>query len=169
MLALIRANCGFLLQGLELLRKHDSNSYTNLDPQTYGSSIGAHMRHVLDHYHSLLAGVESGVVDYDNRPRDQTIERDPIAAIALIESVIEGLEALSGREDARLNVKVSSSVKDEESHASSSIGRELQFLVSHTVHHYALIAIASRMQGIVPMETFGVAPSTLKYLQSVGH
>jgi hypothetical protein len=45
----------------------------------------------------------------------------------------------------------------------SSIARELQSLLSHTVHHYALIAIALRLQGIEPSAEFGVAPSTLEH------
>jgi hypothetical protein len=45
----------------------------------------------------------------------------------------------------------------------SSIGRELQFLLSHTIHHYALIALALRLQGYEPSAEFGVAPSTLQY------
>ena len=45
----------------------------------------------------------------------------------------------------------------------SSIARELQSLLSHTVHHYAFIAVALRLQGVEPASDFGVAPSTLEY------
>jgi hypothetical protein len=45
----------------------------------------------------------------------------------------------------------------------SSAERELQFLLSHTVHHYALIALMLRTQGYEPGAEFGVAPSTLAY------
>jgi hypothetical protein len=47
----------------------------------------------------------------------------------------------------------------------TSVGRELQFLVSHTVHHYAVIAAMLRPQGVEPGADFGVAPSTLVYEQ----
>jgi len=40
------------------------------------------------------------------------------------------------------------------------------FLLSHTVHHYALISVALKLQGIDPGEEFGIAPSTLRYLKS---
>lgn len=44
--------------------------------------------------------------------------------------------------------------------------RELQFLLSHTVHHFALIAtLLERFEIGVP-EDFGIAPSTLKYWQA---
>ncbi len=42
----------------------------------------------------------------------------------------------------------------------SSVGRELRFLASHTVHHYALIAALLRQRGVDPGESFGVAPAT---------
>ena len=45
----------------------------------------------------------------------------------------------------------------------SSVGRELQFLVSHTVHHYALIRLLLEDHGIYAGEEFGVAPSTLAH------
>ena len=46
----------------------------------------------------------------------------------------------------------------------TSVRRELQFLLSHTIHHYALIVAIAVRHGIVDFpEGFGVAPSTLNY------
>lgn len=163
---LIRANLVLLDQGLGLLSKHDSESFVLMDPTTYGSGIGAHFRHVLDHYFSFLNGVGTGVVDYDARERGTEVERDLEAAKTAISMVKKRLQALRCDGDRRLDVKLSSAVEDPNMRTSSSVGRELQFLVSHTVHHYALIAIASRLQRILPPSDFGVAPSTLKYLQA---
>lgn len=52
-----------------------------------------------------------------------------------------------------------------ESWCGSSVVRELAFLRSHTIHHYSLIAVLLRFEGIEPGEEFGVAPSTLRYWQ----
>ena len=41
--------------------------------------------------------------------------------------------------------------------------RELDFLQSHTIHHFALIAYKLEALGIEVEDNFGVAPSTLKY------
>ena len=46
------------------------------------------------------------------------------------------------------------------------ISRELQVLSSHTVHHFALIAVTLRMHGVEMDPDFGMAPSTLRYLAS---
>jgi hypothetical protein len=48
----------------------------------------------------------------------------------------------------------------------SSISRELQFLSSHAVHHFALIAMTLRAEGVPMDPDFGMAPSTLRHLAS---
>ncbi len=65
-----------------------------------------------------------------------------------------------------LRIKVDAA--DESSWATSSVERELQFLRSHTVHHFALIAVILRLSGLEPGEEFGVAPSTLRYRKENG-
>jgi len=168
MIPLIRFNCDYLQQGIELLEKHDSESFVQTDSQAFGSSIGSHLRHVLDHYKSFLGAIDTGIVDYDNRLRNTDSESDIEVAKSELQSVIDKMAALEGVEDRSVKVKVSSSVSvDEDEVSDSSLAREMQFLVSHTVHHYALIAIISRIGGVEPNASFGVAPSTLKYLQSV--
>ena len=48
----------------------------------------------------------------------------------------------------------------------SSIGREMQALASHTVHHFALIAMTLQALGFHLDRDFGMAPSTLRYQAS---
>ena len=48
----------------------------------------------------------------------------------------------------------------------STIGRELQFLVSHSVHHFAMIRGISQRGGEELDGDFGMAPSTLRYQES---
>jgi hypothetical protein len=47
--------------------------------------------------------------------------------------------------------------------APSTLVRELLFLVSHTVHHFAVIRLLLAAEGIDPGEEFGTAPSTLAH------
>ncbi|MDQ8180195.1 hypothetical protein [Pelagicoccus sp. SDUM812005] len=164
---LLRANCELLQQGIQLLSRHDERTFNATDPASYGSGIGAHFRHVLDHYRSFLEGIAVGLIDYDNRERDTLEERELAVALESLAEVSGRLEAAEVDVESTVRVKVCASTEGEDLHSVSSFGRELQFLVSHTVHHFALIAIASRMQGIFPEEGFGVAPSTLKFLNSV--
>ena len=48
----------------------------------------------------------------------------------------------------------------------SNVKRELQYLQAHTIHHYAIISMIMRVQGIETDREFGVAPSTLSYRQT---
>lgn len=45
----------------------------------------------------------------------------------------------------------------------SSLARELLFLASHAVHHYAVIKMHCAAQGISLGEDFGKAPSTVRH------
>ena len=54
---------------------------------------------------------------------------------------------------------------NDKSWSNSSVNRELQFLIGHTVHHYALVAFILRVQDFSPPEDFSVTPSTLKHEQ----
>jgi membrane protein DedA with SNARE-associated domain len=49
----------------------------------------------------------------------------------------------------------------------SGISRELTFLVSHSIHHYALIGVILRLNGILVPQQFGFAPSTIFYLKGL--
>ncbi len=44
---------------------------------------------------------------------------------------------------------------------SSTLGRELIFLLSHAVHHFALMKLIAETMGFGTDDTFGVMPSTL--------
>ena len=48
----------------------------------------------------------------------------------------------------------------------STLERELYVLVSHTIHHYALVAVLLRTLGVDPGPEFGVAPSTLRHWEA---
>ena len=84
-----------------------------------------------------------------------------------IESIIRSLENVNLiREERKLWVRMEDAVGIplEDSFMESSISRELQVLSSHTVHHFALIAMTLRMHGLEVDPDFGMAPSTLRYL-----
>jgi hypothetical protein len=154
---LVRQSVALLAQGREVL--------AGLAPTVYRGP-GAHVRHVIDHYECLLRGLPDGRVDYDARERDRLLEVDPAAARARLASLVRRLGPLAGREaEEPLAVRLDLGVKGGRSAdwTRSSLGRELAFLASHTVHHYAIVALLLRGQGVDPGEEFGVAPSTLRH------
>ena len=162
----------FLLeQGLELIEQLDDDLYSNSLPPFFNYGVGSHFRHVLDFYNCFLAGLERVRVDYDTRERDDLIEKDRLAARARIRTIIDFLLELSATEDQKavlVRMEDATAGIDPCRWSSSSLRRELQFLLSHTVHHYALIALMLRLKGFVTPEEFGIAPSTLAHWRREG-
>jgi len=153
-----------LRQGLDLARRIDTDAFTFRCPECFGSTIGGHLRHNTDHYRALFGGIETGEVDYDARPRDATQERCPETTASVHESLIAQLEQVPEAVlEVPLTVKLDSGGETGGGWAQSSLHRELQFLLSHTVHHYALVAVICRLSGVAVADGFGVAPSTLRY------
>ena len=132
------------------------------------SSIGSHVRHNLDHYTSFLAGLETGEINYENRQRETIIETDRNAAMSLIVETCKSLEGLNGY-TGEFKLWVTGGENNEGMWATTSISRELEFLMSHTIHHYAIVAIMCRLEGLNVQEDFGVAPSTLRYWGESNH
>ena len=155
-------NLAVLDQGLRLLDDLDDDLY-QAPGADGGSSIGAHVRHCIDFFERFLAGLEDGRVDYDARGRDPRIAADRNVARSRFLAVRERLEQLTVDDASRtLTVRAdAAAAAAETTWCPSSVGRELQVLLSHTVHHYALIALCLRAHGVVPPPGFGVAPSTL--------
>lgn len=166
---LVDDNICYLKQGVDLLRRLSDEQYATKLPDSYNSSVGGHMRHCLDHYINFLDGFESGKVDYDARARDTRIEQERAFALSSMDSLSQRLMAVR-TEDADKPVMVKMDCGDDTDSATlwsaSSLRREFQFLVSHTVHHYALIGMMLKHQGIDTGKEFGIAPSTLRYMQS---
>ena len=156
---------GSVQQAIVLLDNMPDELFTRVDPPAYSSSIGAHLRHNIDHYHSFCQGALDGRIDYDHRIRDPRLERELPLSKTILEGIVSELSdfATSDLDDP---VDVKMDCGDQSEWSKSSIRRELQFLLSHTVHHYAVIGMICRLQGHCPPDDFGVAPSTLKYRQA---
>lgn len=160
---LVQANLACLAQARELVRRLGDEAYRACAPGGRGG-VGAHLRHVLDHYDCFLEGVAAGRIDYDRRERDLEVERSrerALERLALAEAGLAAMRTLEANHE--LGVKLDSGESGERCESRSSLARELQFLVSHTVHHFALVAFVLRLQGLDPGPEFGVAPSTLKH------
>ncbi len=160
---LIRSNIHFLVQAERLLTKLADGEYTCCVKTFYGSTLGQHLRHCLDHYRSFLSGLENGRVDYDHRTRDLALESSTDAAISEVRSIIHDLEHfLVSEPPVGILVKMDCGGSEQEWQPSTT-GRELQFLVSHTVHHFAMIGGMCSCLDIAMEDGFGVAPSTLRH------
>jgi uncharacterized damage-inducible protein DinB len=149
----------FLEQGALVLKKMDDAVYECLEPPFEQGGIGRHMRHVLDHFALFCDGVEEGVIDYDDRARDKGVEQSRLHALRLFDGLREKLDVWTGGSP---NLEDGLRVRHNGTWCLSSVGRELQHLINHTVHHYAFVALILRLKGVDVEGDFGVAPSTLQ-------
>jgi len=153
-----------LRQGEALLLVVSAEQYTRKLPSAFNSAIGGHYRHCLDHFQSLLKGLDRDEVNYDHRDRDPRIENDREFALSETKRIIAACQSIPTAFVAcPINVRSQVNYEANESPLiASTVGRELMYAVAHTIHHYALIAMMSGTLGIPLPAGFGIAPSTLK-------
>ena len=124
-------------------------------------SIGEHVRHSLDHVSALLAVGNSDTLSYDHRQRGTAVEADPGAALQQILRLKAGLERWSLRPlDEPIRVRSMVSSNGQTVSGWSTLARELAFVVSHTIHHQAIIGILLACHGFRVPDRFGHSPST---------
>jgi uncharacterized damage-inducible protein DinB len=122
------------------------------------------VRHCLDHVSALLAADASSTLSYDHRRRGTAIETDPSAALQQILRLKAALERWSAR-SLDEPIRVSSMIDPSGASLAgwSTLGRELAFVLSHTIHHQATIAAVLALHGVEPPPGFGYAPSTPRH------
>ncbi|MBL1269354.1 MAG: hypothetical protein COA87_016705 [Halomonas sp.] len=133
-------------------------------------SLGKHVRHILGHYQTLLDACAmaptQAIFDYEQRQREAALETQPGYAGQRTEALQAGFKALATMQhDAALTLSYPVEVGDVDDSVAlpTSLGRELAFLTSHSIHHMALLGMLCEQLGIALPEHFGVHPSTLRY------
>ena len=130
----------------------------------FRGTIGGHVRHCLDHARALLDTIDSGVIDYDARDRGTRIELDPGAARDEIHRLRTLAESAAQKSpDLTVFVRVLPTRDGAPVQIRSTLGRELGFVLSHTIHHNAMIRGMAMAMGIGLPQSFGYAPSTLAH------
>ena len=154
---LIETNVLALEEGAQLLKVLKNNQYTEGYKPAFHSTIGAHFRHVLEHYRCFLRQRDCLQFCYDKRERDQQLESDSIYAKTTIDELISGLKML---DDQAFEKRYTIIDEQSDGPVETNLQRELLFLQSHTVHHYAIIGAMTRAFGNQPEDEFGVAIAT---------
>jgi len=150
----VDGNRALLQQGVALLESLSDAQYVR---------VGAHYRHLLEHYLAFFRGLSGGRVDYDARERDAVLERSRETALEATRRCLASLDALAGSAEQPLQVQMETEPGGPPDWRASSAGRELQFLGSHTVHHFAILKTQlPELPGLGGPE-FGLAPSTLTH------
>jgi uncharacterized damage-inducible protein DinB len=162
-------NCFLLRRFLTIIESLTDSQYL-LDKQPlFNSSIGAHTRHVLDHYQAFIDGLPMGHINYDARARVLDVELNRSVAIEKMNAVIACMAQIENH-DQSLLVSMDIGVPETKDIVPqrSTVGRELAFLHGHSVHHEALIAFILRALNVdIDVEEVGLAPSTVKHREAL--
>lgn len=155
---------GLLQQLFDLVESLTPEQYTRTPVGVVESSVSGHVRHNLDHVAALLRGLGAGELNYDHRDRGTDVERDRLAAMTAIVGLERELAEFPWGELPQL-VTLSALVAADlpPTRVVSSPERELAFVVSHTVHHNALIRVMVKLLGADLPADFGYAPSTVQH------
>lgn len=143
---LIDENIYHLYMAIEIISIISSEHYifSENSSSPWMSGVGKHFRHLIDFYDRFIE--QFPVVNYDLRNRDVNIEKDKQSAKNKLIYIIDILQTYKNKD---LIV--------------STLGRELRYLIEHTVHHFAIISMFLKYFGYMVPLGFGIAQSTLDY------
>lgn len=160
--ALIKANQRLCSDCIALLETLDASLY-HQTPAPH-SSIGSHVRHIIEFYQCLLDDVQNTQhIDYDQRPRNARLSSDMPFAIENLRNIQQLLEAVVNLPQTVSVNETVSLAEQQPFHIKSSVSRELLFLHAHTLHHFSSIKAIAFALGVTLDAHFGKAPSTIMH------
>lgn len=146
----------------------------------YAAHVGAHMRHIIEHYDTLVNALNATksdpqalcAADYDARERNLEVEANPLEAIRRIDLIKAALGNSSGLNEAAMlqlvRVYTRGGLKGEHNFCTpSTLAREIMFLNSHATHHFAILQGYARERGQTLGAGVGKAPATVAHEQRV--
>ena len=158
-----------LLDLRELLKGLSTEHYTKKLDLLNGSSIGQHIRHIVEFYQCLLIARHSKQVNYDARKRDWQLEADLQAAVTEIDSIMAEIKTVNNDFAISFVANFGLNETEQATQIPSSFYRELAYNLEHSIHHQALIKLAildMQLIGLVK-PNFCYAPSTIRYQQKI--
>jgi uncharacterized damage-inducible protein DinB len=120
-----------------LLNNLSDDDLCNASIPPYFSSIGSHIRHILDFYNCIFNITEEHVIDLTIRSRNKAVETECCSAICYLETTIAKLKLLNFEADAKITVIDDLGLGKTE--ITYTYGALLSQANSHTIHHYAII------------------------------
>jgi len=149
-----------LSRGIQLLKCISDNEYNNTTVAPYYSSIGGHMRHILDVFDCIFDGLLSNDINLINRKRNELVEQYTKNGIEYFENTLANLQNLK-TEDFNRIVTVTDDLGLGIVSANYTLGAILIQAHSHAIHHFASVGYVISQLGIeLPDNDFGFNPTT---------
>jgi len=151
-----------LKRGIQLVNFVSDEEYSNTNIAPYYSSIGGHMRHILDVFDCIFDGFDSGDINLIHRKRNELAENYTKNGINYFDTTIQKLEGIKNDDFNRI-VNVTDDLGLGVVTANYTLGAVLIQAHSHAIHHFASIGYIISQLGIeLPDEDFGFNPTTPK-------
>ena len=152
-----------------------ATEYQYIATPLFDSSIGQHLRHIVDLYLALMKSSSAQTsepfspdvcnINYDIRRRGAYVETDKNTGLAELSNIRQWLKSVAERDlskDALVSTEVSLTSQQSEVFK-SSFGRELCFASSHLTHHLAIMAAIAKVSGKDVDPYLGLAPATATF------
>ncbi|QMU66784.1 MAG: DinB family protein [Flavobacteriaceae bacterium] len=151
-----------LHRGIKLLNSISDQQYSDTSSPPYYSSIGAHMRHILDVFSCIFKGLESREVDFSLRERNALAEQKTTVGIDYFNQVISKLHQLE-EEDFNMTLAVTDDLGLGKVTMKYTLESALCQAHSHAIHHFSSIGFIINHLGLkLPDNDFGYNPTTPK-------
>jgi len=152
-----------LNQLIDLIKSLNKKEYTDQLKVLNLSTIGQHVRHVIEFYIEFDKGYKLSTVDYDNRIRNLELEVNQELVINELQNIIKRLKGYNLEKELLIESNYGLT-KNNNVKSKSSCRREIVYALDHTVHHLAIIKIAMQVtySHIELNSSLGIAPSTLR-------
>ena len=147
-------------RGILLLNYISDDQYSDTTIAPYYSSIGGHIRHILDVFDCAFEGLASNDINLINRKRNGSAENYTKNGIEYFEKTLTTLQTLK-TEDFNRIVKVTDDLGLGVITANYTLAAILIQAHSHAIHHFASVGYIISQLGIkLPDEDFGFNPTT---------
>lgn len=130
-----------------------------------GSSIGKHLRHVVEFYEALLKAQKTQKICYDRRERKIILEENISYTLNFLNELSKKFGLLTQDTPLTMQAKYGEEIYE----TKTSLYREIIYNIEHTVHHLAIIRIAlmACFPNVQIPENFGYAASTIQFQETI--
>lgn len=162
-LNLLKQNTINILQQVaNLVKQIDDNHYSEQLDLLSKNTIAKHVRHILELYVQLMAGLTQNEINYEKRERNLLLEHNRNYTIDFINDLKTSILSLETNLE---TVQLRTLIQNDELLVITSLERELVYNIEHAIHHMAIMQIACNhcFKYIVLEKNFGVAYATVQY------
>ena len=155
---IIQSTLKTLQKSKSLLENLQDEILCNTTVGPYHSSIGTHIRHILDFYDCIFS-LDNNTIDLTARSRNKAVESKCSNALSYLNSIVEELSSIDFNMNNSVNVIDDLGVGKIE--MKYTFGAVFSQANSHTIHHYAIINyILEGLNISISDSEFGYNPTT---------